>query len=240
MWQRASLRLSCWTFLPTSSMKIPWKFEDLLSVVLTCRSLNVLFTPKIYEVVKFDGDLEDQTVSDSVLAFIWTIGARPDLGKLVYRLFMSSWYHRLESSNTLTKEIVTVSGREVEEDWPNSVVEILGCLMLSRLTELRELDIDYPGDVELLEDCSFHKLVNVSIYAEDHARGEQRKSILRMQLIYFPYPISGRSLSVARLLTTRRSLRYYLQTLQTSKISPLFAGTSLKLPCSFCSQYSNR
>jgi hypothetical protein len=84
----------------------------------------------------------------------------------------SGWYSHLENSNTLAMEIVTASGREIEEDWPNSVVESLGCLMLSRLTELRELDIDYPGDVDLLRGCSFHKLVNVSIYAEGGAQGE--------------------------------------------------------------------
>jgi hypothetical protein len=85
---------------------------------------------------------------------------------------MSGWYSHLENSNTPAMEIVTASGREIEEDWPNSVVESLGGLMLSRLTELRELDIDYSGDVNLLGGCSFHKLVNVSIYAEGSDQGE--------------------------------------------------------------------
>jgi hypothetical protein len=31
-------------------LEIPWNFEDLLSVVRTCRSLNVLLTPKIYDI----------------------------------------------------------------------------------------------------------------------------------------------------------------------------------------------
>ena len=161
--------------LPTDVlMEIPWDFEDLLSVVLTCRSLNLLFTPKIYEVVEYEGGFDDESESDSFLSFLRTIAARPDLGQLVHELSLSGWYAHLENSETIAKEIITVSGREVEDGWPNSVAETLGRLMLSRLTELQKLFIDYPGDVDLLGGCLFHKLVDVSIYADEGTEGEDR------------------------------------------------------------------
>jgi hypothetical protein len=51
-------------------LEIPWNFEDLLSVVHTCRSLNVLLTPKIYEIVEFDGDFDDKSLSEPLMFFL--------------------------------------------------------------------------------------------------------------------------------------------------------------------------
>ena len=169
-------------------LEIPWNFDDLLSVVLTCRTLNDLFTPTIYKDVEYDVGLDGESALDSFLSFLRTIAARPNLGRLVHRLFLYGWYRNLENSNAIVKEIITASGLEIEDSWPNSVAENLGLLMLSRLTELQYLFIDYPRELDLLNSCPFHNLVNVSIYADGGARGEDStehfEDAARVYLIY--------------------------------------------------------
>lgn len=147
-----------------------WK--ELLIVARTCRRLNALFTPKIYESVRFYGGFENAKVTKSFLSFVWTIAVHPKLGQLVRRLSLYGWHHYPTHSNPLIQEIIKASTGEIEKDWSNSVVENLGRLILSRLPELQELNIDYLKDVKVLRSCSFNKLVDVAIGADDCVMGE--------------------------------------------------------------------
>jgi hypothetical protein len=126
----------------------------------------------LYEAVCFEGDDEDTTVKDFFVAFVRTIATRPYLEKLVRELSMSNWHHHLEGIEALPKEIIAASDMD-DEDLPSSAAEDLGHLVLSRLTELRSLHIDYPGEWHVLRGCLFHNLVDVSINADDGSEGEE-------------------------------------------------------------------
>jgi hypothetical protein len=152
-------------------LKLALNWKKLLNVVQTCRHLNALFTPKVYESVRFYGGFENTKVTKSFLSFVRTIVVQPKLGQLVRRLSLYGWHHYLTHSNPIVQEIIKASGEEIE-DWSNSVVENLGRLILSRLPQLRELNIDYLKDVKVLRSYSFNELVDVALGAEDCVLGE--------------------------------------------------------------------